>query len=414
MRGKFAAIGCLSFALSACHEVSTVLLVSKENLSLETKKEGSVSLPEGRYDIEFTISDDGTDELHIFESETKHHVIHKAELQLPPYKDLANVKERMEISADKIGQPFDLVVTRDTDPGIQFIGFSLMKPGTQTILATAHFKSDLVEDGKDSAQEKSFVREYQNFRRSQRGVFIPINGALSGDLNGLVNWTAKLFIAPWIYARYANVEWELNMDEANVEENVKAKWARLFEKSPVVDYFAFTHSWEDEEMARHMPIEKKKLHQLRYVYTEACHSGSASVFIKKYNAALTTGHSDTSASPFFAFSLIRNWVYGKNVEGSVRAGWSGGKGFIHVLDAVGISTAIAKTSGWDDTENMINDSELMLAWTRETPPTLLRIGGGALPSRKLKDDRGIFENRISELNRTLPSQVGEVSEAVSR
>ena len=394
-------LGCaLVWGLGGCQEVKRILVV---NSAMEVISNGErVEIPEGRYDVTLKISNRGDDLDSIQFDNAKQRPLKTIRLQLPPAKELGAIKSGAILESGSIRQPFHVTVSRDQDPGVDFVGLSFSDPESGELLATAHFKNSWVED----SSKNSFVKNYQNWKRSQRAVVFAIDGGLDGGgaLDVLVNGSAKNFIAPWIYARYAHVEWLLSK-KSHDSDGIEKAWKRAFEKSAVVDYMAFTHGGHDMDIASSMPLTVKKEHQLRYVYTEGCSSGSAFEFIREFNALAATGHAETSASPFFAFPLVRAWTYGKNLENTVKDGWSGGKSMIHTLNLGGGLDAILKKMGmgfWPSVEDMIRDSEPMLSWTPEAYPTQIQIGQNPLPERKDSKAKMIYQNRISELNRVMP------------
>lgn len=135
---------------------------------------------------------------------------------------------------------------------------------------------------------------------------------------------------------------------------------------------------------------------MRLVYTEGCGSGSAWHFIDHHNAAAAVGHKSTSASPLFAFSIVRNWVYGRDLATSVHRGWESGKRKARTLNAVSFGK-LADFGGWRDVEHMIESSEPMLSWTPEIPPKKMKISLSAVPVRERSAHRQIAEVEVSEV-----------------
>lgn len=389
-------------ALVGCKEITTTLRVQPgETLRLKTDG-GFAEIPEGEYPIVLKLTAD----------ELKPSVLKirdlSVDLYLPTQKELLHVLEPQQILAEEVGQAFDVLITREVGLNEDQLGISLYSQEQGRLLATAQFVNKLTEVTYNK-ETGEFLKSYQTVKSSQRGVLVPIDGdmdnaGLSPTMDGLVNFTAMLMLAPWVKLSYSKAIFILGK-ETEDDPLVEEAWRELVEDYPVIDYFPFTHGGVDEYLARPLHKLPKKEHQLRFVYTEGCHSGSAYHFIKEYNAAATAGHRSTSVSPLFAFSVVRAWALGHSAKKSIQKGWKSGKVNSHLANLLSAG-AIKDMGGWDSVDDMINSSELMMAWTPDLEPHKIFINRSAVVSREGTRNREIFEARVSEFDHV--SRVSEL------
>src|SRR5690606_30654551 len=90
--------------------------------------------------------------------------------------------------------------------------------------------------------------------------------------------------------------------------------------------FAFLHAG-DQELPMDATAESLglKKNQLRVVYTGACESKHGTEWMLDYGAVAAGGQRETSASPLFQFTVLRQWVYGFSFEDALINGYSAGK-----------------------------------------------------------------------------------------
>jgi len=395
----------LSFLLG-CQEVHSELDIlspqSKKDVFEVRNLNGDLqTLQPGRYTmtIKFAKHDGDYSEIWIYPPNCKK-TIAKLAIKLPSADDFLNVNGVLKLYSDEIDQDFSMLVTRQVDIDEDHIGVTFYDKNFDHIIATSEFRHKSTRVAYDE-QNMKFLQSYQKVRYSQRAVVFPIDGGLDWmlegnlgkDLNAVVNFGAMVLIAPWIYFRYPHVYWILG---PHSQYYLRAKWKKAVLGSPVIDYFSFTHEGVAPLNARALDRLPKKKNQLRFVYDEGCQSSSSYYFIQHYNATVAVGHRANSASPLFSFSILRNWTYGASAAKAVYKGYQAGKFHIMALNAVTFKK-FAEWGGWGTPEEMLKDSEPMLSWTHELPPSKLFVKLSAVPKRQNALDREIDEGYASRI-----------------
>jgi len=315
-------------------------------------------------------------------------------LKLPTPRKLLELQSSLILSGNTLGQPFGLEIKRT--PGQRTDHFDITffdKQNSSVILGTTslEYSSDTAFY---NADKLTFLRSFQEVKRSQRAVVFAINSDAGRMLkleatlpkeitNHITDYAAMFYIAPWVYARYGDVTWMLGKNYS--ESELSQKWSGPIKNYAVIDYLSAVHSGDQFSYATpldHLPLKKN---QLRFVYTSACKSESADEFILKYNAAVAVGHRALSFSPMFSFSLIRNWTYGNTVAESVNTAYQSGKIWLYGLSAVLIAPLWevlgGKFLGWKNTSDMLYSSELMISYTDDMTPYQLTINDSAVLNR---------------------------------
>ena len=306
------------------------------------------------------------------------------ELYLPDAKVFLDAVRPLEITTEQSHQPFFLEVTKVADLKQDHYGLTFMSADKKEIIATAEFqyKGDSVAYDE---KNKDFLESFQSVRRSQRGTVLPIDSGLGGAMGSVANHSAQVYIAPWIYARYSEVSWIIGYGN---EDEIPNQWKSVIDKSPVVDLFLFNHGGADIQGLRNSDQLGWKRHQIRLLYTEGCESASSDyfeTFLSKYNAAVGIGHRETSASPFFSFSLIRFWTYGSSALSATKAAWDIGAFLARTVDYISFKTL---SSGlWNSQDAMIRESAMGLEWTAEMPPEKLYIDQSTVINRASPQDQ---------------------------
>lgn len=413
----------LLLALSACdQEFDTVLTVVEgqeggspglrlNRKTARSRSHYSVEFAPGQYRARLKISDDRDQASELRISKTSSPADGAPFLlRLPRAKDFLRVNEPQRLSSDRIGQPFSLVVTREVDLNRKdLIGVSFYSSDFQTLLAVAKFEHESAEVAYDP-EKMEFLRSYQEVRRSQRGLFFAVDADadslltgigtpafLSDVVDGVLNYGAMVYIAPWMWARYQNVRWILG-DDVVTSGKETGHWAELLKRYPVIDYFSFVHDGTQRKLARPLWTLERKKHQIRWVYTGACRSGSADEFVRYLNAAMGTGHARISASPLFQFTILRNWAYGESAGESVMRGFEAGRKKVEQISFATFSRLWENKTGvlyWSSFHDMLESSEPMMSWTSELPPQNLFVGLSAVPSRSTERSAEILSETVT-------------------
>lgn len=382
--------------LTGCREVHGKLNIAQE---LPINNGRSQAIAAGAYDISIKWSDSTSSQasIKLFRPDS-FIILDEFDITLPPADDFLHILNPITLSSSELEQPFDLVVIRKVDIDYDQIGVTFKAPDSEDdIYATAQFDHRSTRIAFDE-KSQSFLRSYQKVKYSQRGLMFPIDGALGSDfLNDVVNFAGKLLIAPWVYARYSHIEWVLNAGEA--DQLIKKRWIRLIEKYPVVDYFAFVHGGTDDRIIKPLSEVPKKEHQLRFAYSEGCGGGSQFEYIENYNTAVSAGHKGTSASPLFAFPLVRQWAYGESAQESVKRGYAQGTQTARIIQHTPLAYLWNKfvKGYWTSTDDMLESSEPMLAWTPDLPPSKLYVGLSAVVNRESLIQKSVHESTIRQL-----------------
>lgn len=247
----------------------------------------------------------------------------------------------------------------------------------------------------ESDHSLSFLETFQKVRRSRRGTVIPVRSRVSPIIDHL----AQVYIAPWIYARYSNVQWIIG-ESARNHEKARAKWKKVVDSSPVVDLFLLNHEGDDIGGLEQSSDLGWKKHQLRLLYTEGCDSASSPyflTFLSKYNAAVAIGHRAISASPFVAFPFMRFWVYGHSALASTRLGWDVGSAEGAIADILSFNS-LAHVY-WHSLKDMLDSTEPGLGWTPELAPDQVFINKPALVERNTPEQRIWFVSFIRKFGK---------------
>ncbi len=372
----FLAMTSLGSLLSGCMvDVSTQINVisDKANAPQLLFKDGSKTfyIPAGIQPMKLHVADSSKDPSYI--EFPKYKTQYK--IYLPDNQKFINVNDPVEISAEQTQQPFAIEVVRVTDLNQDHYGLTFYTPDHKTVLATAEFDYKGNTYAYDSSKGE-FLNSFQTVWRSQRGTMIPIDGGMQAVVDFLVDHSAQILIAPWIYARYSNVHWDIGGD-GNDYADLASKWKDLTTNSPVVDLFFFNHAGADLNELNSSSGWKSS--QLRFVYTEGCGSANYLGEFLGDGAAVAVGHRDTSASPFFAFPMIRGWVYGFNVVAAAGLAWTEGGILARAADFTTIEAM--SHSLWQSQEDMIRSSELGIAYSSEMLPEKLDITQSAVLKR---------------------------------
>lgn len=386
-----AAIGVM---LIACKEVKTEIIRTASTNSADLvfiTKEGELSVSLGRTPVTIRFSDSEKKPSEVIFTTAKNR---KAIIHLPAADDVLHTLEPMRIQSDVLGQPFDLVIDREIGPDFDIVGINFLHPFTNELLGTVEFQNRASRAAYDE-ESGQFLRNYQKVKQSQRVAVVPIDARIDDAWNGLVNFASILMIAPWLNSKYVKVYWIIG-EETNRFSLIYDQWKQAIEQSPVIDYFPFVHAGVDSsniKPVRYLPLKE---HQLRYAYTSGCYSGSASRYIADYNAAIATGHRETSASPLFSFTIVRQWTYGKSIQEAVKIGWEAGKKRADDMSSflVGEKSSL---NYWNSVEDLLHQSEPMISWTREMHPMHLTIEKSAVPARVVPEDRDVYQMTASEI-----------------
>lgn len=396
---KLALLFAFSLIAFGCNKtIKTKLQVHRSQKLIVKERDFHVYVPEGTYGLTLKIENSSKkmSEMIIHDPITND-VLVRADLQLPPADEVLQSLDNTELESYELQQEFSLLIQRRVDFKEDHYGISFFSPDRKKNLASASFGYKPKEANFDE-ETQSYLRSYQNVKRRHRAVVLAIDADLdrtldlpelfSESLDIVANYGAALLMAPWAYVRYAEVAWILG-DRTADSNYVSKTWTRVFRKSPVVDFMAFTHSGRDEDMAYEMKGLGKKENQLRYVYTSACSSGSAEHYIADYNAAVAVGHAKMSASPLFSFSIYRNWNYGRSLSSSLYRSFQRGRDRAHLIGMLGRSQI---EEHWDNVEDMIDSSEPMVSWTPELPPNQIFVNLSAVPNRE-----NVIERRVIKM-----------------
>jgi hypothetical protein len=390
--------------LSGCMSVETNLTVVQDGLVLNGDN-GSVSIPQGTHDMQISIARSASSPSSIALKDMNQ----KFRISLPPAKDLASITKPLVLSSDQLQQPIQMTFEREADSNVDHYGVTISSQDGSTVLATARFDYTKSSTQAYDEQNKTFLMSFQDVKRSQRAVFIPIDGMLDGNfyipvgenaiagdfpINSIVNHSAMILLAPWVYARYSTVEWFISINEMN-DNDILNKVKDGVNSSPVIDLFAFNHGGNDAGTIDVAKQNGLKTSQLRLVYTEGCDSsGYISSFLSDDNAAVAIGHSGTSASPLFAFNIVHSWTYGESAHASMVSGWLFGTGLLEIADMLSFDQ-LHKTL-WDSHDDMIKESEPQIVWTSEMTPDKLNIDTSAVLMRNTQDLSTAYQCRASE------------------
>lgn len=316
----------------------------------------------------------------------------------------------VRIKSADLGQPVDLIVSREVEKKLDRINVRVVNTVTDELLATMQLINKNGSDKKGYDKEKEeFLQSYQTVRMSKRAIVFEINGAVDdmlyllpgfewvGDVaDNIINYGAAIYIAPWVYSRYYKVNWILS-DKSDSWKYEEKTWQKVLKQAPVIDYVAWVHSG-DQNLSR-SDLRGKKEHQLRMVYSGACYSKTSSKFIRNHNAAVASGHRNTSASPFFQFSFFRNWAYGRSFKSSINTAWKVGKFNARAVEFVTFAKLWQDKYGfidWYSVDDMISDSEMGISYTKEMLASDLDVSTSAAPKRNNKNKSYIVEEYVSQ------------------
>lgn len=251
-----------------CKEVKMDLVVvsdrnSRENFTFSNADGLHRSLDPGEYQLKIKFSNSSTKPSSIeITKPSDSRFKEKLQANLPHADEFLHVNDAMKIEARDLDQNFSMIITREVDIREDHIGISFFTPDFEILLATAEFRHKSYRSAYDE-RSGEFLQSYQAVKRSQRGVFVPIDGDIDDNgfhseiLDSVVNFAGMVLVAPWVYFRYSNVQWALG-DKADDSDYVRERWRRLVQKNPVIDYFAFTHGGHDESIAKHLDRLRRK------------------------------------------------------------------------------------------------------------------------------------------------------------
>ncbi len=340
--------------------------------------------------------------LTIFTSKGEHNI----DFNIKNNRDILYTNKPVHINSSESGQPVHLVFTREVEKEFDRINVTVFDRRHKTLLATMQIINDNGDDKHAYDENKGeFLQSYQGIKTSQRSLVFKINGDLDKNMkmgpnfkwvgnltDSTVNYGALVLVSPWVYSRYWKVNWLLGNDGESDREQEKA-WRTALKEAPVVDYVSWVH--RGKQGLKKDWMKDKKKHQLRMVYVGACDSKGSKEFIEDYNAAVASGHRNTSASPLFQFSYLRNWVYGRSHKDAIKSAWNWGNGIVSGMDFFNITSwwmrAFGETSPWKNSKEMLYDSEMMISYTPELRSSEVEISLSAVPDRNSKKLKIITE-----------------------
>lgn len=353
------------WVLSGCRSFEIELRVlphslEKKNLTFKSDQ-GALELVPGVYPASVELSSTEGEPSYLLFSKKSEKTI-KVLFQLPRTDQILPSEESLIVSSEDLKQPIQLTITRDFAQEQDRIEITLTDPkdGSLMALAQTQYKEDETSyDGKTGL----FLRSYQRVKKSERGVYIPIED------DPWLGTSLQVLLAPWIYSRYEQVEWKTESQPST------STWARLISKSPVIDYFELLHESSDQNEAKPLYYLPKKKNQLRFVYTEGIESGSAYHFISAFNAAFAAGHQESSSSSLFSFRVIRSWTLGMSGLASLQRAYRENK----ILYP----------------RSTREQPEPVFSWTKELPFEKTGISLAAIPTRNTQELTQIYEARVS-------------------
>lgn len=416
MRGYINILGVtlFIFCFGCNQEISSTLYVSEDfnGLFVQTK-DGWDQIKPGEYKMKLSFNDSGRrpSSASVYDLTTGKKVS-DFKLNLPPAKEVLTALEEVELSASELGQAFNIKIERQVDYMEDHYGVTFLSLRSNKILASTTFNYKPKEANFDE-ETQSYLRSYQNVKKSHRAVFIAIDANLDdffyampaiGEVSdAIVNYTGALLLFPWAHFRYKEVKWLIG-DNTDDSEKITEAWTKVIDKSPVVDFMAFVHGGHEEDIVSHLDEIPHKENQLRYAYTSGCESGNGDFFIVDHNASIAVGHEGLSASPLFSFSLFRNWTYGRSLQTSLSHSYKSGSAKARALNAIA-SNIIKKY--WVDVDDMIASSEPRSAYLRSLPPSQVFVNLSSIPSKLDRDSKSVFTLAAESADRDLLEGIPE-------
>lgn len=391
----FLILGML-FTFASCYNSNTELVVIEDTesqpLVLIDTFGKEITIPKGKIEAQIVLNK--TKATFIIGKDDN---AEKFPFKIKDKESFLYTNEPLTLTSEQTGQPVTLVVVRDVEKEFDRINVSIMNTEGTQLLATAQVINNNGSDKNSYDSKKNeFLSSYQKIKMSQRSLVFEIDAAvddtniffdnlhmagLYNAADNIVNYGAAVYISPWAYSRYYKINWILS-DGSDSSKEQKNAWQTAMKESPIVDYVTWVHSGSQEVSSDW--LKGKKENQLRMVYVGACHSGSSSEFISEYNAAVTSGHRNVSASPLFQFSFFRNWVYGRSFKNSIKKAWWWGNAKAKALEFITFAKIWQKNTGlgyWRDVDQMLYDSEMKIAYTASLPASDVSVDLSTVRSR---------------------------------
>lgn len=330
-------------------------------------------------------------------------------LKLPNLDVLLGSNDPVKLDAKTIGQTFGMMVMREIRPNKDRFIMTFHDPEFNKSLAEMIFEYEPSKVLYDE-NKKEFLASYQKVKRKQRALIVKIDGDIDGGLalarnfswlertlDHIVNYGGAALISPWAYARYSSVKWLIG--DKSTEEEDMGKWKEVAKEYPVIDYFAFVHSGNQETPKNANAVELSlKKNQLRAVYTGACYSKHGTEWLKDYGAVVAGGQRGLSASPLFQFTVLRRWVYGFSYEDAVISAYKAAVMKVRALEFVSFAKYWQEKTGmlgWENVDDMLESSEILFSYTSEIPAKNVQIGQSAILSR-IPFDEDIIKKGVVE------------------
>lgn len=350
--------------LSGCNTFELELRVlphasGSKNLVL-TSNRGPLELPPGAYPFHVELSENSGKPSTLTFKDSKRGEF-KVAIQLPNVNDLEESLAPIEVESEELGQPVHLTLTRDAQQEEDRIAVTLTDPQSDTLIAVAQLYYQNKETNYEG-QTGKFLRAYQRVKYAERGVAISIE-------DPSLNASLQVLLAPWLYSRYAQVEWHHDLEKSH------AGWKNLIQKSPVIDYFSFQLQNSDAKEVEILNTLSKKKNQLRLVYVADPDFSSARSFMSTFNASFASSPDEISETSLFSFSMIRSWSLGMNGEASLRRA-------LHETDTYGLSATTDESGArfWHTSELPLDHSGISIA---------------AVPDRKTEEATRIYESKLT-------------------
>lgn len=377
-------------------------------MSVKTEDYGTVTLPASRFKAKLIVNTKKGKKSYLEFKFYRGNKKRTAEvpLNLPKVDDLLISTDPVKVEADKLGQSFGMMFMRTLKPGKDVYTVTFHDPSFEKIVGKMIFKYEPKKQLYDP-NTKTFLASYQKVSRKHRAVVMKISSQFDdmidaeGKWHGtalkhIVDYGGAILIAPWLWVRYKSIKWLIG---STSEEKTRKKWADVIAKYPVIDYFSFVHSGDEDQ--HYLDKSALRSNQLRVVYTGACFSDGAEGFVEDFGAVAGAGHAGVNAGPIWDLPAVRKWTYGYNFEKAMIKANNQGKRRAHTVEWLLLAPLWSNEDkgflDWDSVDEMIEDSEIVVSYTDEIPASHVGISLSAVRKKQIGADNKLHVLPITKL-----------------